>query len=297
MRIRSTRSFFSTALAAILWRILSFSQERIEPLGLPRLLCLPSDFLGKHLICNGVFERETMEYVGTLIENRPLRPAFKSVFIDIGANIGNHTCFFAPRFDLTIAIEPSAVTASILRANLLLNELSDRVTVVQAAVSDHNGKAKHHTASGNNLGGSSLDGQRRDTLHSKAEEVDLVTGDFVAATHTDATSILSFVKIDVEGHELAVISGMKEVIRRDKPIIMFEADNGKSATACVGVIRELGYSRFIEVSGDADAGISSLMRLLKRFVSGAKSIEAKELAVVDPAKYYETILCVPDVQV
>lgn len=294
MRIASARSFSSTVIAALLWHILAYSQRRLEPLRLPRLLCLPSDFLGKHVICNGVFERETMEYVAGRLGSPRGRGVGPTIFIDIGANIGNHTCFFAPKFDLTIAVEPSSVVASILRANILLNSLQDKVTVVQVAVSDHSGKAMHYTSSGDNLGGSSLDGHRRDTIESTKEEVELRTADAIVSGITPTNAVISFVKIDVEGHEHAVLLGMTETIRQHRPLIMFEADSGRSAADCMQILRELEYSSFVEVVGDADAKANAFMRFFRRLLAGGRSIEICELKSVDPTRYYEAILCIPN---
>src|ERR1700716_1912497 len=43
--------------------------------------------------------------------------------LDVGANIGNHTIYFAHRFnpDLTIPVEPNPVVIPLLRANAGLN--------------------------------------------------------------------------------------------------------------------------------------------------------------------------------
>lgn len=294
MRIRTARSFGATLVAALLWRVLGFSQRRLEPLLLPRLICLPSDFFGKHIICNGAFERETMEYVARILTSRKPLGGGASTFIDIGANIGNHTCFFAPKFDLTIAVEPSSVTASILRANILLNGLQNKVAVVQAAVSNLSGQATHYTSSGDNLGGSSLDGRRRDTLASTSEEVDLRTGDDIVADVTPLNAKISFVKIDVEGHERAVLQGMSDTLRLHQPLIMFEADNGQSAADCLEILREVRYTTFKEIVGDADAERSSFVRLFRRLLAGGRCIEIRELSSVEPTKYDEAILCIPN---
>ena len=292
MRIKSNRSFLSTVIAAFQWRILNFSQRRFEMQNLPRLLCLPSDFLGKHVICNGVFERETMEFVASRIDLCNMNSKNQTVFLDIGANIGNHTCFFASRFDKTISAEPSRVVASILQANILLNDLQDRVTILEAAISNHNGSAMHYTSKGDNLGGGSLDDTRRDTVTAVGKEVQVVTGDKAVSQIASKDSIISFVKIDVEGHEYEVIQGLAATLRRDQPVMLFEADAGPSGQNCFDLLRELGYCRFMEIIGDADADRPALVRGIRRIFAGSRSMEVREILAPEP-RYYESILALP----
>ncbi len=292
MRIISSRSFTSTAIAALQWRILNYSQRRFEKQNLPRLLCLPSDFLGKHIICNGAFERETMEYVARVLEVCKSSSNKQSVFVDIGANIGNHTCYFARRFAITIAAEPSMVVASILRSNILLNDLQDKVTVVEAAISDHNGTAMHYTSTGDNLGGSSLDDSRKDTRSAEGKEVPVITGDEAVLRIVPSGAVITFVKIDVEGHEYPVLQGLTETLRRDQPVILFEADAGPSGQKCFDLLRQLGYSKFMEIVGDADSERPAFIRIARRLISGSRSIEVREITTPEP-RYYESILALP----
>jgi FkbM family methyltransferase len=51
-----------------------------------------------------------------------------------------------------------------------------------------------------------------------------------------------FVKIDVEGHELAVLAGATETLRRSTPILMIEWGERPEILA---LLRQLGYNRFI----------------------------------------------------
>lgn len=292
MRINSNRTFVSTLIAALLWRLLGYSQRSLYKHNLPRLLCLPSDFLGKHIICNGAFERETMEYVAGVLDVCTPKNASPSVFLDIGANIGNHTCFFAQRFSRTISAEPSEVVASILRSNVLLNGLQDKVTIVEAAISDRNGSALHYTSTGDNLGGSSLDDTRRDTLSTKGKEVQVITGDVMVSSAASVGELVSFVKIDVEGHEYAVIEGLVETLRRDHPVLLFEADSGPAAHKCLELLRQLGYCKFIEIIGDADVNATGIVRFARRMISGSRAIELREIVTPEP-RYYEAILCLP----
>ena len=48
---------------------------------------------------------------------------------------------------------------------------------------------------------------------------------------------VSFIKIDVEGHELSSFEGMKLLLKRDKPLIWLEDNNGKA----VPYLQSLGY--------------------------------------------------------
>lgn len=292
MRITSSRSFASTAIAAFQWRLLNYSQRRFEEQHLPRLLCLPSDFLGKHIICNGAFERETMEYVARVLDVCAPDSTTQSVFMDIGANVGNHTCFFARRFAITIAAEPSMVVASILRSNVLLNDLQDKVTVVEAAISDHSGTATHYTSTGDNLGGSSLDDTRQDTITAVGKEVPVITGDEAVLRMAPSGAVIAFIKIDVEGHEYPVIQGLAGTLRRDQPVILFEADAGPSGQKCFDLLRQLGYCKFMEIVGDADSEKPAFVRFARRMISGSRAIEVREIATPEP-RYYEAILALP----
>jgi len=51
---------------------------------------------------------------------------------------------------------------------------------------------------------------------------------------------LGLIKIDVEGHELEVLEGGLETIRRDKPVLIIE-DNAEQRTAIRELLASLGY--------------------------------------------------------
>lgn len=62
-------------------------------------------------------------------------------------------------------------------------------------------------------------------------------------------SSIGFIKIDVEGHELEVIEGLKNTIIRDKPIIFIEIHNSHpQANNTFKKIIEFGYSYVLKLS-------------------------------------------------
>ncbi len=52
---------------------------------------------------------------------------------------------------------------------------------------------------------------------------------------------INFIKIDVEGNELDVLEGSKEIIARDKPTILIELLNNEKATELNNYFENLGY--------------------------------------------------------
>lgn len=134
-------------------------------------------------------------------------------FLDVGANVGNHTLYAAIALGATkvIAVEPVESAARILELNLALNRLAERVDVHRVGLSDRPGQAVARMQS-NNLGASRLTEGQGDVL--------LVTGDqLVGDCRVD------FVKIDTEGFEKRVLSGLVGTLARDAPALFVEVEN------------------------------------------------------------------------
>lgn len=147
-----------------------------------------------------------------LLALQPFLPQSGS-YLDIGANVGNHTLFFT-RTDpeATVAVvEPNAPATRLLKCNLALNNVTDRVDMsgLGWALSDRETTGAMNSIP-RNLGGAyfteSADGSIRTTT------ADLLFPD----------GVFDFVKIDVEDMELQVLAGMSEIIRRCRPLIFLE---------------------------------------------------------------------------
>lgn len=171
-----------------------------------------SSFLEWHLWVFGSYEEHFAELFGRLI-----RPADRC--IDVGANIGVHTVRLAklvgPRGEV-IALEPDAGLARRLTDNVALNSLAN-VRVIEAAASERGGDTVvlyRPGAGDSNKGRASL--LPHPYLTGSASRVPTVTIDDVNQGPVD------LIKIDVEGHEAAVISGAAGTIESYSPAIIFE---------------------------------------------------------------------------
>ncbi len=139
--------------------------------------------------------------------------------IDVGANLGIHTSVLAACVGpagRVHAFEPVPAIHDRLRQNLGLNRLEQVVTHPMAAGEGIGRAGFSADAAGFNIGKGRLD---RDSPH----RVDLTTLD--EAVIEDGRPV-SLIKIDVEGHERAVLAGARTLLERHRPALVVEFNPG-----------------------------------------------------------------------
>jgi len=153
--------------------------------------------------------------------------------IDVGANVGDTVIAALKTFPQAnvICFEPVPSTLETLRNNLAT--YADRVHLVPKALSSRGGTALINITSFH--GANSLEPQaahhRRINPHvheQRQEEISLVTLDDAATTLP--TRYADIVKIDVEGHELAVLEGGPRFFRECVDTIMIEIAFARDAS-------------------------------------------------------------------
>jgi FkbM family methyltransferase len=169
---------------------------------------------------------------------RWVRPG--SVALDVGAHKGGYTYWLArsvgPR-GRVYAFEPQQVLARILRRSFD----PARVIVEHAGVSDREGTMTLYLPSdGRPSPGASL--EKNIPAPGCAIEVRVITLDRYWPTWP---APVSFLKCDVEGHELHVFRGAEQLLRRDRPVLLFECEqrhHGDHSIAEVfAYLEQLGY--------------------------------------------------------
>lgn len=129
---------------------------------------------------------------------------------DIGANVGAYSLLLAEwvgRRGAVYAFEPEPSLYEGLRAHVSLNRLESVVTPVAAAISDHEGTGAFLVAETTGEGRLAMPAEEA----GRAQQVFLLTIDSFCAR---AGVTPDFIKIDVEGWELAALRGARETIRR-----------------------------------------------------------------------------------
>ena len=160
--------------------------------------------------------------------------------LDIGANRGAYSYYLARHSRQCIAFEPNPRLARQLR-----EAVGPKVEVMECAVSNEPSEVTLFIPleNGTELDGlSSVEGADRFQDHDLKEVA-------VSAVPLDALQLppVGFMKIDVEGHELAVLEGACHLIERDAPTVILEAEERHRAgtvRACSAFLHERGYEGF-----------------------------------------------------
>lgn len=140
----------------------------------------------------------------------------KSVFFDIGANVGLYSLSAARQFNnIEIhAFEPVPDTFRELKNNLEKNQLNSKIIINQLAVSNTNESVYMTTDyhSSNYMTEST-------SLQNKIEVTCTTIDDYVEKYSIQK---IDFIKIDVEGQELLVLQGCEQCLKKFKPILLVE---------------------------------------------------------------------------
>jgi FkbM family methyltransferase len=155
--------------------------------------------------------------------------------LDIGAWYGPWTYWLSKRMRAVESFEPNPKVAEALRAGVAAN-----VTVHEMALSDEVGKAEltlHTLGTGSEGTASIVPGVEG------VESMTVPTGRVDDFEFTD----VRFIKIDVEGHEQAVINGALRTIAEQTPVVLVELEERMAdIDRTIDCFTELGYEgRFV----------------------------------------------------
>lgn len=160
------------------------------------------------------------------------------IVIDVGAFIGQYTCIAAKKCvrGHVYAFEPTPESYTELRRNIHLNQFYN-VTALRKAVSAKSGEFIFYTSKGSEMSSSLHRNDENYHLLSKKLLVECVSLD----SYFRSSDInVNVVKIDVEGSELEVLQGMKNIINRSERLTVFIEFAPSRLSAC-GILADKFY--------------------------------------------------------
>lgn len=170
------------------------------------------------------------------------------VLYDIGANVGLYTLMAAHRVTDSghvYAFEPHLLNAFHLLQNIRANGLQQRVSVLSCALHDEQAFCNFNYFS---TAGGSSQSQCGEVRDDEGREFDPVLVELKSATTVDylvRSRIIqpaSVIKIDVDGNELHVLQGMREILTKEKSVREIQVEmSPRNRERLPGVMKSCGF--------------------------------------------------------
>ena len=178
----------------------------------------------------GLHEVDDMAFVLQM-----LRPG--DLFLDFGANVGSYTVLAAGGVGAhVISVEPIPETFKSLQANMLLNNLSEHVELHCAGLSNKQGELRF-----------TLDQDAMNHVLAEGEQASSVEVPVLTMDELLQGRVPKVIKIDVEGHEKAVLAGAVRTLSDPALAAVVMEVNGSGARygifddELISIMREYGF--------------------------------------------------------
>jgi FkbM family methyltransferase len=162
----------------------------------------------------GAHEKAALFFLRDLLHERR-----GEAFVDIGANVGQHTLFMSRWARVVHAFEPWDVVRRSIEEKIVSNGLSN-VTVHPVGLGERHERLPYYAPRGSNTGTGSFHKDHATDRNRLLGNLEIVNGD----EYFEANGILDvdLMKIDVEGWEPFVLLGLRRTLARSKPTVFME---------------------------------------------------------------------------
>jgi FkbM family methyltransferase len=281
---RSSRKDFAGKVVNLLLNKLMVKKGKDHILnGFPQAAIYAFDHIGISINLDGRYENNELPYLIAYIKDINKTG---DTCIDIGANIGNHSLFFSTYYRKVLAFEPNPKTFKLLALN---SSLAKNIHPHEVGLSSEERLASISFPRFN-FGAASIASTGHGEMDTDSFNVQLRTLDSIDL----GSERVNLIKIDVEGHELQVLQGSQETIRKHKPVIVFEQhrdDFSNGSSPVIDLIRSLGYQSFA-VSEKGPTFKWPLISVLSRLLVGER-ISIRKVSFFNP-QFYPMIIAIPD---
>lgn len=174
--------------------------------------------------------------------NEILKPGDR--VLDLGCNIGHYAAFESERVGpagRVVAIEPNPKTAEFARRNL---DRYANVDFLSVAVGRRTGLVQFHAAAHGNLSAVTPTAVSRSmTTFELPQWVPCITADDLVATHPDLMDRVDLVRMDVEGYEVEILSGLSKYLENCVSVGLFLEIHPQLIRERLG---DATYSQFVD---------------------------------------------------
>jgi FkbM family methyltransferase len=185
----------------------------------------PNEHIQTFLVNGKYYEQDMIKFI---VDNYS-----GGTFIDVGANIGNHTIAFSDIADDVYSFEPIKENYLILQLNLMINKITNVETYNFALGSSdkfetiYRDDKCYNTGSGSISNPTSMCTTRRYTIVTKLDNFNYQS--------------VKLIKIDVEGYELEVLKGSTKLLETQKPDLFIECITDDKFKQILDFLKPFGY--------------------------------------------------------
>ena len=174
-----------------------------------------ANYIDRIVFLCGAYEKFMLYFMRDMVSAFSLEDC---VFLDVGANVGNHTLYMSRIVKQVHAFEPYNAVLNKLREKIRINNIKN-VSIHPFGLSNNITEIPFYLPQGGNLGTGSFspDFKNGGDLY---KPLPVITGDIFI--HENGITDIGIIKIDVEGHERQVLEGLAETISRQRPVVVFE---------------------------------------------------------------------------
>jgi FkbM family methyltransferase len=174
----------------------------------------------------GAYEQQDLYLCRNIVKN-----VKEPVFLDIGANIGQHSLFMAKYCGQVHAFEPYAEVGKKLEQKITRNNI-DNIVIHPVGLGDKNEELPYFAPQGANTGTGSFI-RAHDLSNTECGTLSIVDADeYIANLKFEK---IDLIKIDVVGYEKYVLLGLKNTIAKYRPTVMMEFSGAATKDSFSGI--------------------------------------------------------------
>ena len=173
------------------------------------------NLLDQHIFYYGAYEKPILFFFRDLVESGSVD---RRIFLDIGANVGQHSLFMSKFVKTVHAFEPYEPVLKKFRRLIEINGI-ENVVIHSFGLGNEDSKKLFYRPPDINLGIGSFvpDFSRENTPDSALE---IRKGDDVL--EYSGIGPVGLIKMDIEGYEKSALLGLQRTLRKDRPVVAFE---------------------------------------------------------------------------
>jgi len=172
----------------------------------------------------GAFEKPLLNFLSDAMKSFTAGEK-NGVFVDIGANVGQHSLYMSRYSAQVHAFEPYEPVRNRLVQQISHNNI-ENIQAYPLGLSNENARLPFFAPTGNNAGIGSFDASSIEKGNKQIGELELIRGDdFFTAENPER---IDLIKIDVEGFEKPALEGLQKTLRKFRPLIVCEITYGKA---------------------------------------------------------------------